>query len=365
MDYKLFNAEEFAADESFINYYLKRDEKAVAYWTNWISRHPEKLDEVLTAERLLANVHLRLTEEEQDLAFNRFNDFINETISVENDHLVDLNSDNTGRAYRNLSNWKIGAIAASITLMVTLAGLYFNKQPLSTLKTVYVTVHNDYGKIKILSLADGTQVSLNANSSLTYPKHFEPNRRDVTLSGEAFFEVAKDKDRPFTVHTNGTKTRVLGTKFNVNAYTKEKTSVALLEGSVAFEPGHDKGQSLNHVAVNAADNKLSNDEIILKPLQMVTYAANTDQVKISGFDVKNVTAWRTGVILFNHASFNDVAAKFQNTYGVELKDNSSSKQWNYSGQFTKSDYLTIIKSICFAKNLTYKQNNHTIIFNNK
>ena len=359
MDHQLFNAEEFAADESFINYYLKKDEKAVAYWTNWISRHPEKLDEVLTAERLLAVAHLRPTVQEQEIAFSRFDDFLeavadderyaHEAVQIHSDHHLGVHPDDSNEERPTIKafNWIFAAVAASMVLMLTLGGLYFYKQPTESIKSEYVSIHNDYGKIKIISLADGTIVSLNANSTLSYPEHFEKDRREVSLTGEAFFEVAKDKTRPFTVMANGTKTTVLGTKFNINAYTTQQTAVALVEGSVAF----------------AADPKA--DRILLKPSEMLTYSKTSHRVQRSTFNAEETTAWKSGTVLFRHASFADIASKFKNSYGIELKDHSRAQDWNYSGQFTKSDYLTIIKSICFAKNLGYKQTNHTIILTDK
>lgn len=359
MDHQLFNAEEFAADESFINYYLKKDEKAVAYWTNWISRHPEKLDEVLTAERLLAITHLRPTVQEQEIAFSRFDDFLAAVADDEryvyhaeqrdHDNELDTYPDDVNEQLSTTRsfNWAFAAVAASIALMLTIGGLYFYKQPARIIKTEYLSIRNDDGKIKVITLADGTIVSLNANSTLSYPKHFEKDHRDVSLSGEAFFEVAKDKSRPFTVMANGTKTTVLGTKFNINAYTTQKTAVALVEGSVAFEAG------------------IKSEKILLKPSEMVTYTKSSNHVQLTAFNTVQITAWKSGIIVFRHASFADISSKFKNTYGIELKDNTRSQDWNYSGQFNKTDYLTIIKSICFAKNLEYKQTNHTIIFTNK
>lgn len=363
MDYKLFNAEEFAADESFISYYLKKNPQDIAYWSNWISRHPEKLDEIINAERLLAIVYLRATEQEQEDALTRFNDFISENEFV---HHEQSYADQTGRVYHRSFNFRMAAIAASLIFLLSMGGLYFYHQPASQVNTEYVTVRNDYGLIRKISLADGTQVSLNANSSLTYPKIFDKQRRDVSLSGEAFFEVAKDKKRPFTVNANGTTTRVLGTKFNVNAYTAQKTVVALVEGSVAFNPVKHtsatagKASLKGEESADRSENQSSTAEIILKPSDMITYTKNNGQMQLTSFNVKNVTAWTSGIVLFSNASFEDIAAKFQNTYGIELKDHTRAGKWNYSGQFTRSDYLTIIKSICFAKNLHYKQTHHTI-----
>lgn len=339
MDYKLFNAEDFAADESFISYYLNKEEKDVAAWTEWIRLHPEKLDEVLNAEELLAALYLQLPAEEVELAMDRFDDFLNATPAVSLEREVPIS-----RMFilKNL------AAAACIGLVLFLGGLYFYKRLTAELPVAYVSLHNTYGKMSILWLSDGTKVSLNANSTLKYPKHFSADKREVSLEGEAFFEVAHDKSRPFSVRAGSTKTTVLGTKFNVSAYnTQKNVAVALVEGRVAFEAGN------------------RNQQLILKPAEMAAYDGKTAKISRQLFNPAEVTAWTTGMMVFNHASFADISTKFQNIYGITLKDNTLSQRWNYSGSFSKADYLTVIRSICFAKNLNFKQVKHTIILTNK
>jgi ferric-dicitrate binding protein FerR (iron transport regulator) len=116
-----------------------------------------------------------------------------------------------------------------------------------------------------LTLTDGTKVWLNAESTLEYPETFEgkPNR-EVYLKGEAYFEVTKDTEHPFRVKTDALETLVLGTSFNVRAYSKEDTQVTLVEGSVKvsdkhqgelhLQPGEHTNQKLNKTKVEKADD---------------------------------------------------------------------------------------------------------------
>ncbi len=113
-----------------------------------------------------------------------------------------------------------------------------------------------------LTLTDGTKVWLNAESTLEYPETFEgkPNR-EVYLKGEAYFEVTKDTEHPFRVKTDALETLVLGTSFNVRAYSKEDTQVTLVEGSVKvsdkhqgelhLQPGEHTNQKLNKTKVES------------------------------------------------------------------------------------------------------------------
>jgi transmembrane sensor len=360
MDHKLYTAEDFAADETFIAYYLSKDEHSVAFWTNWIAEHPEKVEEVLEAKQLLNVLQLIPTVQEQETAFLRFDQFLAAQPQEEKLPVAALGAGTKPKFF----SFRIAAVAASMILMLTIGRLYVSVHSKAKDKIEYVSIHNDYGKIKTLSLADGTMVFLNANSSLTYPKHFENNRRDVFLTGEAYFEVAKDKTRPFTVNANGTKTRVLGTRFNINAYQKQKTVVALLEGSVAFESGYHNVQSANQSS-SGSSHAAAFGRVILKPSEMVSYTTQDHHMKVSAIGSRNLTAWTSGTVIFSQASFAEISTTFRNLYGIELRDHTSAQEWRYSGRFTKSDYLKIIKSICFTKNLSYQESNHIITLTNK
>lgn len=331
MNYNLYHAEDFAADESFIAYYLQTDKQAMAFWENWIAHHPEKLDEIYNAERLLAKLNFRLDEQELQDAFSKFDSFLATTqlVSAEEKPIVKF-------------NFGKYAIAAIVLIAFTFSGYYFYQSKQNQLS--YVSYYNGKGKVAAFMLSDGTKISLNSNSTLKYPKIFKGRKREVTLIGEAFFEVAKDKTKPFTVNANGLRTTVLGTKFNVSAYANQaNVKVALVEGSVEVA------------------TKGGRDKMLLKPTEMATFNPTTGSLNRSAFNTNNVTSWKTGLIIFDNASFTEIAHKMYNTYGIKLLNKTAIKQWNYSGQFDKTDYLTIVKSICFAKHINYKQNNQTII----
>lgn len=331
MNFNLYSAEDFAANESFIAYYLQTDSEAVTFWQNWISLHPEKLDEIYKAELLLAKLHLQLSDMELNNAFKKFDDFIDgkkaEPIAKP-------------RFAKKIFSYSRIAIAASLLIICSATIYLFNK---TTYKEDTLTYYNGYGKTAIIVLEDGTKISLNSNSSLKYPKHFGKLKREVSLIGEGFFEVAKDKKRPFTVKTAQLQTTVLGTKFNVSAYKNVKqVTVALVEGSVAVELANKKQQT------------------ILKPNQMAWLSDASNQIETTSFDAKKINAWQTGTIIFENASFEDIAIKLYNAYGVSIINKTGNSDWKYSGNFTKTDYLSIIKNICFAKRINYEINNKTI-----
>ncbi len=336
MNYNLFHSEDFAADESFIAYCYKTDIEAISFWTDWIAHHPEKLDEIYNAERLLLKLSLRLDEQELQHAFLKFDQFISQEAAP------NFKIQKNKKTFVNVKN-------ISIALAFCLILSFFSYQFYQThsQEVTYLTAHNGDGKITEFNLSDGTKVFLNCNSTIKYPKVFSGNKREVFLSGEAFFEVVRNENKPFTVLAKGTKTVVLGTKFNVSAYQNtQNISIALVEGKVEVQ------------------TEGGRDKMILKPKEMASYQPKYNTLTRSIINTATVTSWRTGSIIFESASFNDIEVKLKNIYGIQLVDETKGLKWNYSGQFEKTDYLTIIKNICYAKKINYKQKNQTFILTN-
>lgn len=149
--------------------------------------------------------------------------------------------------------------------------------------------------LKIL-LADGTKVWINSMSKLHFPSDFSVVERKVVLEGEAFFEVAEDRERPFIVESKETEIKVLGTEFNVNSYGKD-VETALKQGSVLVERG---GQSL-----------------ILKPGEHAK--ANEKGIKKSTIDLDYVLAWKNDEFLFRNDNIITIASQISRWYGVEVK----------------------------------------------
>lgn len=331
MNFNHYNAEDFVAEESFVAYYLQTDEKAIAFWESWISLNPEHLDEIYKAELLLAKLHLQLNETELNDAFNKFDHFI----ATGRDEV--LSKPVKGK---KLFTYTKVAVAASL-LIVSSLGVYFLQK--INVAQEYVSYHNNYGKTATITLEDGSKVSLNSNSTLKYPQHFASDKREVELEGEGFFEISKDKDRPFMVKTNKLLTTVLGTKFNVSAYRNlAAVSVALVEGSVTVE----------------LSNKTQ--KTTLKPTEIATVKGLSNKIETATFEADKVTAWRTGAVVFESASFQEIASKIYNIYGITIINKTGDNNWQYSGSFTKTDYISIIQNICFAKRINYKMNNNII-----
>ena len=215
-----------------------------------------------------------------------------------------------------LDNGTIRTIDVSRTKKVTDAkGNTIGKQKLNQIiysqyhfpeKLEYNTLTIPGGKQFQLELADGTKVHMNAGSSLRYPINFSPTgSRQVSLTGEAFFEVSKDKSRPFIVKVGDLDVKVLGTEFNISAYKEDKNiNVVLVEGSV----------SLNKV------DDVQDGVTKLSPGQKGAFEPTSKNITISQVNTKLYTSWMQGHLVFRNQTFDNILTKLGRHYNIEIKN---------------------------------------------
>ena len=167
-----------------------------------------------------------------------------------------------------------------------------------------------------ITLQDGTEVWLNAGSSLTFPTFFEGKERKVKLEGEAYFEVAKNKQMPFKVDANTTEIEVLGTHFNVNAYREEgMVKTTLLEGSVRLRS--DKAK------------------VTLHPDQQGTIVLNTEQIDVKPVKADDAVAWKNGLFLFRDENIISIMNKVSRWYNVEVSYRGEVAHLSFGGSYSK------------------------------
>ncbi len=155
------------------------------------------------------------------------------------------------------------------------------------------------GERKQVTLPDGSQITVNANSELKYPQVFTEAKRDVWMEGEVYFDVMKDAGRPFTVSANGFEVQVLGTRFNVNTKRKAKT--------VSLESGK--------VQVSLED---LGDTIQLRPNEELSWNIETGEVVKRNFDVSKTTAWKDNILLLHDLTLEEALRTINEFYGAEF-----------------------------------------------
>ena len=196
------------------------------------------------------------------------------------------------------------AVAASVTAVFS-AAYIFRKQLDNWLNPVHYqeTVALN-GEIKLITLPDGTSICLNAGSSLKYPDKFKEKMREVTLTGEAFFKVAHDSSKPFVIHSGKIKTTVLGTSFNVKAYTEDKSvKITVVSGKVGVVPTASK-----HPAVLLTAN-----------MQMVYNKTSQKLITEKIEDASSVISWQQGKLQYHNTPLFDVLADVQRKYNVTIR----------------------------------------------
>jgi len=201
---------------------------------------------------------------------------------------------------RNAAIFIFGMIALSGSIFLGIYEFGINKS------IAILEIKNDTKKIKDLILPDGSNVALNANSTIKYPSEFSRKNRTVTLNGEAYFDVVRDVNRPFYVKCISVTVEVLGTSFNMRAYTDDDlVETTLLSGKVKIS------------RLNPQTNKTQS--VILTPNHMATFIIDQERFVLDEVDVTIATAWKKGALLFNNETLENVVKKLTRWYDTDIK----------------------------------------------
>lgn len=204
---------------------------------------------------------------------------------------------------------------------------------------------NPAGQRSIHMLPDGTRVWLNAESSLAYPEKFTDMLRLVQLRGEAFFEVAKDRQRPFIVEAAGTRTQALGTAFNIHAYPEDDIiKIALLEGKVRV-------QNVDQVQTAI----LSPGEELFAPKDNMGFSRQQ-------FKYENTFGWKEGILLFDGADFAGFRSAIEKWYGVKVEVKGTPPvDWHIRARYQHESLRHVLRDICFNKNIKFELHDKNVL----
>ncbi len=202
---------------------------------------------------------------------------------------------------------RYAAIVVAI-LSVSFFTHYLGKQSAGNEELQYTTVVADLGQISKVILPDSSIVWLNSGTTLTYNNNFSVDNRNLKLKGQAYLDVRKNKNLPLIVNCDNLQVKVLGTRFDVDAYPEDgKISVTLESGSV----------ELLHPEKKAFKHQLQHGE-------QAIYDLNHNNIHIIKTETRNFTSWRTGLLVFDDADIAEVVKKLERKYGIEIKINNQS-----------------------------------------
>lgn len=202
---------------------------------------------------------------------------------------------------------------------------------------VYNTMTTPRGRKYRLLLADGTVIWLNSESSVTFPTSFPGNERLVMIKGEAYFEVARDVNKPFIVQIGDRqKISVLGTEFNINAYENEEIiRTTLITGSIQVEAG-------------------SSGAVVIKPGQQTVLTGQGAISTRNNANLEAVVAWKNGFFHFQNADIKDVMRQLSRWYDVEVDYPESLPDWSFTGEIGETLTLKeVLDGLAFT-NIKFK-----------
>lgn len=239
--------------------------------------------------------------------------------------------------------------AAAVVIICTTGGLLMNwKNIIPKQPTEYTTLITQASQIKKITLPDSSIVWLNAASKIHLNTNFEGSTREVFLDeGEAYFEVTKNPNKPFIVHSADIRIKVLGTSFNVRAYRQlSAIKISVATGSV----------QVNHQISTLA---------VLKPKQQLTYDKLSETFTKSEYEIQEVKGWREGKIYLHQASFKELQLILENNFSIHLKPgkkevNNYQFTLNFHSMMSKNEIVKIISTIHNSK--VRKEGNDMILY---
>jgi ferric-dicitrate binding protein FerR (iron transport regulator) len=235
-------------------------------------------------------------------------------------------------------------MAASIIFFLVLVSGILYVSGVFEQKTDSVVWHEKVtssGEISVLTFSDGSKVTLNADSKLRYPEHFDGANKEVYLKGEAYFEVHHNIDHPFIVHAANLTTTDLGTKFDISAYPENKTiAVSLLEGKVKVSKS--KKEKMDNI-------------VVLKPREQLVYDKENNVSSFDMVDSLEAIGWKDNIYKFENQPLGEVLSQLERAFGVKfILNNQSVLAQKITVKFEKNSLQTVAEVVKSLTGLDFK-----------
>jgi transmembrane sensor len=293
------------------------------FWQNWMAENPDLNEDIENFRRIILKMDHEKNSFDVSSEEKLWLDIKNTIAQSEQKEAMPIVPSTRIYMYKK---WM--GIAAGLALMIAATFFFFRKN-----EATDVMAKTTYGETRTLSLPDGSQVVLNAHSSLTWKDAWASGKdREVLLKGEAYFIVneqgkAGHRDR-FIVHTNDLDVEVLGTRFNVNTY-RPQTQVILQKGSVEIK-----------TSLNDKEKKYS-----LTPGQKAVFDRNNDNVQISQVNSNVYVGWKDNRFIFDRTPLSEVAIMLENTYGIKVIIDKELITKQISGEIPTSERKSLLLAL--------------------
>lgn len=196
------------------------------------------------------------------------------------------------------------------------------------------------GSRTVVQLSDGTEVHLNSGSKIKYPRSFNGETRELSLSGEGYFDVAHDPEHPFVVKTKRVNVKALGTKFNVLSYPEnDVVTTTLIEGKVVLERFTENGRT-----------KTIGTMI---PGQHVEYHIDSGKASSTNGNIEKYIAWKDGLLIFDNSNIDEVAERLSRMFNVEIEAAHEIENYTYTVKFVDESLSQILDLLTKATPVDY------------
>lgn len=342
--YHHFKCNDFVLDDEFRAWLTGKKPENDHLWESWLLANPASRIEVEKARKIVYALKFKdrqVLPQDLDYQWKRLQR------AVQNEGVDETHSQHE----RPFPFLKLFAAAAFLVVGSFFGFQFYFKQVKKDSVTSSVEQKTNNGQQLNLTLPDSTLVTLNAGSTLSYPEAFSDTLREVTLTGEAFFDVKRNPDAPFVIHTGDVITKVLGTRFNVRAYPEnEDVQVAVVEGKVKVK------------AVTGTES--DKNSVCITKSEMATFQKIEKALKVSSYDEKEQIGWKEGILYFEKSDFKATICKLERWYGVEISIAAGRKidpSWRFSGKFQQKPLEYILDVMSYPDRFSFTKNENTTI----
>ncbi|MCF2443342.1 FecR family protein [Dyadobacter sp. CY345] len=349
INYRDYTEEDFLNDERFRKWILSRGTQESPFWENFQKEFPEKVNDLLLAKALFVSLHqLHLSPDKstKEKIWTSLEDSITG---------IDLANKPNRLIWPNYLWWMAAAVLLIVVGLTWNSKLTYNSEPLEYSKQVSQASINLYEKInttqkqQAISLKDGSKVKLNPGSKLSY-SDFDAKQRIVYLDGEAYFDVAKDRSKPFIVYAGHIVVQVVGTSFKVTSNTgKAKSNVSVTSGKVKVYATIAKPGVL--------EKNNDNLEVYLSPNQQADFDANTNlfHKSLVAQPVQLAGSGDTREFYFTNTSIDGILNTLETAYGVRIRyDNTALESCKITAPLGDLPLFGKLDIICQTIGATYE-----------
>jgi transmembrane sensor len=344
MDYLQFDTEDFINDPRFRNYVLQSNDKDYAFWSDFISRHPEKAASIQQAKAFLEFFYDKLPDSDLQYEFEKFEAIIQATKVSKSEYPSE-----------KIVHFRWFRIAAAFLLLCSASIIlwqWFLADPSDTTddnsskvtETSLIRRQTIKGQKSVLTLSDGSTIYLNAETTIEYPQVFQKGLRQVYLKGEAFFDVQSDSLNPFMVVVDNFSAKATGTSFNIRSYPEgNQTVVSLMTGKLS---------------VSNLDNQKS---VTLMPRQKSICIRNSGNIQPEEMIGDEMRGWRDGFLILNKVNYECLKAELERWFDITIVTQKKPDIQIFSARFEKPSLDAVLAGLAFSANFQYEIHDKTVI----